>query len=58
MKVYEINFEGSPGINYKVVFTEKDIDKFQGVLRRLRMGENIKLTIEEGYLSEIIEDKK
>jgi len=51
MKVYEINFGGDSPI----IFTEKDIDKLQGVLRRLRMGKKIRLTIEEGCLSEIIE---
>jgi len=54
MKVYEINFGGDSPI----IFTEKDIDKFQGVLRRLRMGEKIRVVIEEGYLSKIVREGK
>jgi len=63
MKVYEINFEGSP-----ILYTDKDLDKLADILRRLRIKKKITLTItpiktrkkefentEEGFLDEIIE---
>jgi len=63
MKVYEINFEGSP-----ILFTDKNLDILFHVLRRLHIKKKITLTItpiqmrkkefekiEEGFLDEIIE---